>query len=212
MKKFLKFQLVDGVHGIIFPKHNPEALMRAFSILISNGKLSKFAQAVAISGRLLAKNMLASECIIGYAKLLENVVNFPSDALLPGPISQLQQNAWEWSLFRKEIEQSTSDMSNIDVKNTSMRKYSVVYYFEEDLTNLVDSKNISENETGIMAQDIPTELDWDILTEIEISEDFERRELEEVWCFCNYITFLGLLPLPTFFLFIYFSFIFGEDS
>ncbi|KAK9283587.1 hypothetical protein L1049_011836 [Liquidambar formosana] len=176
----IKKYLVDGVHGIIFPKHNPDALMRAFSILISNGKLSKFAQAVAISGRMLAKNMLASECIIGYAKLLENVVNFPSDALLPGPISQLQQNAWEWSLFRKEIEQSTSDMPNIDGKNTSMRKYSVVYYLEEDLTNLFDSKNISENETGIMAQDIPTELDWDILTEIEISEDFERRELEEL--------------------------------
>ncbi|TQE08968.1 hypothetical protein C1H46_005351 [Malus baccata] len=35
--------VVDGVHMILFRKHNPNALMNAFSLMISNEKLSKFA-------------------------------------------------------------------------------------------------------------------------------------------------------------------------
>ena len=99
-----------------YPKHNPNALMKAFSLLISKGKLSKFARALASSGRLLAKNMQASDCVASYAKLLENIITFPSDALLPGQISQLKQGAWEWNLFRKEMEQSATDMDIMDLK------------------------------------------------------------------------------------------------
>lgn len=176
----IKKYVVDGVHGIIFPKHNPEALVGAFSLLISSGRLSKFAKALAASGRLLAKNILASECVTGYAKVLENVLSFPSDALLPNPISQLQQNAWEWSLFRKEIDLKTSDMSNIDVKSPSVRRSRFVYALEDNLASLLVSKNISENETGTMSQDTITKLDWDVLREMESTEDYERREMEEL--------------------------------
>ena len=45
---------------VTFPKKNSNALMRAFSLLISNGKLSKFAEAVAFSGKQLAKNLGSS--------------------------------------------------------------------------------------------------------------------------------------------------------
>ena len=110
---------MDGVHGIIFPKHKPDALMKSFALLISEGKLSKFAHSVGSSGRILARNMLASECIAGYAKLLENVLTFPSDSLLPAHISQLEQGAWEWSLFRKDIEPKTGDMEYVDQKGGS---------------------------------------------------------------------------------------------
>ncbi|KAG7992813.1 hypothetical protein I3843_02G147000 [Carya illinoinensis] len=172
--------VVDGVHGILFPKHNPDALMTAFSLLISSGKLSEFAQAVASSGRLLAKNMLASECITGFARILENVLNFSSDAMLPGPISQLRQGAWEWNLFRKEIELSTGEKQISDGKATFFGKFSVVHALEEEFTNFVYSTNGSENGTGILPQDIPTKLDWDVLREIESSEENERVEMEEL--------------------------------
>ncbi|KAG2723393.1 hypothetical protein I3760_02G169000 [Carya illinoinensis] len=172
--------VVDGVHGILFPKHNPDALMTAFSLLISSGKLSEFAQAVASSGRLLAKNMLASECITGFARILENVLNFSSDAMLPGPISQLRQGAWEWNLFRKEIELSTGEKQISDGKATFFGKFSVVHALEEEFTNFVYSTNGSENRTGILPQDIPTKLDWDVLREIESSEENERVEMEEL--------------------------------
>ena len=191
-KRSLKLQVVDGIHGIFFPKHNPDALMRAFSLLISNGKLSKFAQKVASSGRLLAKNILASECITGYARLLENVLNFSSDAMLPGSISQLQQGAWEWNLFGKEIEMRTVDMQNVDEKATLLRKYSVVYALEEEFTNFVFSTNGSANGTGILSEDMLTKLDWDVLRVLESSEENERIEMEEVRC----ILHLQCLPWP----------------
>ena len=83
-----------------------------------------FAQIVAFSGRQLAKNILASECIIGYASLLENLLNFPSDVLLPASVSELQQGLWERDLLTKEIEH----------RNDISGDFSVVYVLEEELT------------------------------------------------------------------------------
>lgn len=154
--------------------------MGAFSLLISNGKLSKFAQTVASSGRLLAKNMLAAECIMGYARLLENALSFPSDALLPDPISHLEHGAWEWNLFRKEIEFRESDMPNIGKKESSLRQDSIVYAMEVVMTNLAHTTNISQDGTENLSQDVPNQLDWDVLREIESSEEYEILEKEEV--------------------------------
>ncbi|KAK6228328.1 hypothetical protein SCA6_000668 [Theobroma cacao] len=167
MKKYV----VDGTHGVFFPKHQPDALLRAFSLLISNGRLSRFAQTVASSGRLLAKNILASECITGYASLLENLLNFPSDVLLPAPVSQLRPGSWEWNVFGMEIEHGTGDIS---------RYFSVVYALEEEFTKHTISSDISQYGAEIQDQDIPTEQDWDIVTEIENFEDYERLEMDEV--------------------------------
>ncbi|KAL6581903.1 hypothetical protein OROMI_005917 [Orobanche minor] len=55
--------VVDGVHGIIFSKNDPEALGYAFSRLISDGKLFRVVEFVGSSGRLIAKNMFVAECI-----------------------------------------------------------------------------------------------------------------------------------------------------
>lgn len=148
--------------------------------MISNGKLSKFARTVASSGRLLAMNLLASESITGYARLLESALNFPSDALLPGPFSQLQQGTWEWNLFGSEIDYNTGDMLNIDENQASLENSSVVHALEEFFSSFSYSTNISENGTENLAHNIPTQLDWDILREIELSEEYERLEMEEV--------------------------------
>ncbi|KAK3015816.1 hypothetical protein RJ639_007556 [Escallonia herrerae] len=168
--------VVDGVHGIIFPKHKPEALMTAFSLLISEGKLSNFAHSVSTSGRLLAKNMLAAECITGYARLLENVLAFPSEVLLPGQISRLNQGQWEWNLFQKEIEVKSADI----LKDAHLRDLGVVYDLEEDNTSPVLVIDNPQNKTENLTKDIPTEQDWDILKEIESTEEFERLEIEEI--------------------------------
>lgn len=160
---------------MIYPKHQPDALKRAFSLLISKGKLSKFAHSVASSGRLLAKNMQASDCVTGYAKLLENVLTFPSGALLPGQISKLKQGIWEWNLFSMGMEQGIMDQ-NVPY----MRNSSIVYALEEQLTNHIDLGDGNQSEPETLAQDIPTDVDWDILREIENSEELESLEMEEV--------------------------------
>ncbi|OIV90590.1 hypothetical protein TanjilG_01671 [Lupinus angustifolius] len=172
----LRKYIVDGVNGIFFTKHNPEALMNAFSLLLSNGRLSKFAQEIASSGRQLAKNVLALDCITGYARLLENVLSFPSDALLPGPVSKIQQGAWEWNLFQNEIELGIH-LPKVD-GGDSIGKVTIVHAVEKELASLNFSTGIPENETEF--KDKLTKLDWDILREIEISEENEMLEMEEV--------------------------------
>lgn len=164
-------QVVDGVHVVVFSQKGSDALMRAFSLLISNGKLSRFAKAVAFSGKLLAKNMLASECVNSYAKLLEKVLSFPSGVFLPGHFSQAQSDAWEWNSFR------VADMPDIESGSASMGISSVVHVLEENLSNRLDSGNISNSGTE---NDVLTQLDWDDLREIERIEEMERLETEEV--------------------------------
>ncbi|KAF6134355.1 hypothetical protein GIB67_005747 [Kingdonia uniflora] len=164
--------VIDGVHGLIFKKHKPDTLMRAFSLLVSKRELSKFAHVIASSGKLLAKNMLASDCVSGYAKLLENVLHFPSYASLPIPVSHLQKHTWEWNLFGKEIE--------IPNQSSGTRKSSVVYVLEEEFALLGSNMSTSQNETEILSLENPTELDWTVLREIENSEELERREKDEL--------------------------------
>ncbi|XP_054779511.1 uncharacterized protein LOC129287341 isoform X2 [Prosopis cineraria] len=173
----LRKYIIDGVHGIFFSKHSTDSLMSAFSLLLSNGRLSKFAQAIASSGRQLAKNVLALECITGYARLLENVLSFPSDTLLPRPVSQLQQGMWEWDLFENEKELG-AHMQEAD--DESIGEVSIVYALEQDLAGINNATNIPEHETEVSFHDIPTKLDWDILREIERSEEVEMLETEEL--------------------------------
>ncbi|CAN6846812.1 unnamed protein product [Brassica oleracea] len=169
MKKYM----ADGVHGIFFRRNDPDTLLKAFSPLISDGSLSKFAQTVASSGRLLIKNMMATECITGYARLLENVLHFPSDTFLPGSVSQLQVAAWEWSLFRREIEEAESLLHDSAYG-------SIVFQVEEKFTSVVESKNTVDNDTIVLSDELPSKLDWDVLEEIEGAEEYEKLESEEL--------------------------------
>ncbi|XP_023550213.1 uncharacterized protein LOC111808462 isoform X1 [Cucurbita pepo subsp. pepo] len=169
----LRNYIVGGVHGVIFPKHNPDALLSSFSRMISDGKLSRFARAIASAGKLLAKNILASECVTGYARLLENVLNFPSDVKLPGSVSQLQLGSWEWNLFRKEMVQIIDKNADNEGRIAALSKSSVIFSLEAQFTSF------SETENGTMAQDVPTSQDWGILEEIENAAEYGTVEMEE---------------------------------
>lgn len=189
---------------MFFPKNNSDALTRAFSLFISNGKLSKFARTVASSGRLHAKNMLASYCVTSYARLVENVLNFPSDALLPSPISQLREISWEWNLFQKEIQFGTGGILNMDEEDTSHGNSNALDVVEEKFWD------ISENENESADQDTITEADWDVLQDVESSEEYERLEMEQVWYLFAVMLVSSIFPLhhlvlPQFFIF--FSFL-----
>ncbi|KAF8075433.1 hypothetical protein N665_1094s0013 [Sinapis alba] len=174
MKKYM----ADGVHGIFFQRNDPDTLLKAFLPLISDGRLSKFAQTIASSGRILTKNMMATECITGYARLLENILHFPSDTLLPGSISQLQVAAWEWSLFRRDIGQTESLIQ--DSAYASIGRPGIVFQVEEKFTGVVESTNTVDNNTIICSDELPSKLDWDVLEEIEGAEEYEKLESEEL--------------------------------
>lgn len=163
----------------MFSKDNPDELMKAFLLLISKGKLSNYARTIASSGKLLAKNMQASECIAGYVKLLDNVLTLPSDSVVPGLLSPLEQVEWEWDLFLDETDQRFSNLTDLNLMKAT-RSTNVVYDIEEHMTPLLDSRTMSQNDINIMGDDVLTELDWDGLHEIDSLEEVERIELEEV--------------------------------
>jgi glycosyltransferase involved in cell wall biosynthesis len=174
MKKYM----ADEVHGIFFRRNDPDALLKAFSPLISDGRLSKFAQTIASSGRLLTKNLMATECITGYARLLENMLHFPSDTFLPGSISQLQVAAWEWNFFRSELEQPKSFI--LDSAYAFIGKSGIVFQVEEKFMGVIESTNPVDNNTLFVSDELPSKLDWDVLEEIEGAEEYEKVESEEL--------------------------------
>ncbi|XP_075499447.1 LOW QUALITY PROTEIN: uncharacterized protein LOC142537843 [Primulina tabacum] len=176
----IRKHVTDGVHVKIYPRNDPDGLKNAFSLLLSEGKLSELAYSIASSGKLLVKNMFAPECIIGYANLLEDVFNFPSDVLLPGHTSELNHSVWHWSLFRTETEQIYGNIENLYPQGSLGVNSSIVFDLEEDMINFVALKTVSKNNLEDLNEDIPSVLDWDILSEIESSEEVERLEREEI--------------------------------
>ncbi|XP_074308131.1 uncharacterized protein LOC141643010 isoform X2 [Silene latifolia] len=168
--------VVDGVHGMIFSKHNPDDLLRVFSILIANDKkLSKFGHAVGSAGKLLARNLLASESIAGYAKLMENILSFPSDVFLPAPTSDIQQDSWDWNSFIDVMEQSTdNDEGNI------VGDPSIVINLEEEFSRTASLRNNSEENNELAGQDVVSAEDVDDVEEIASFEEFQRLEMDQI--------------------------------
>ncbi|CAM8967964.1 unnamed protein product [Rhodiola kirilowii] len=176
----IKKYIVDGAHGMIYMNHNPEALMKVFSLLITDGRLSDLAQDVASAGKQLAKSILASECITGYARLFENIVSFPSDVRLPSSVPPGQLSEWDWEIFIEDMVHRSFNLTNFGKESTSIKRSSVVYALEEYITNHMGSEIGSQNGTHTFLEDLPTKLDWEILGEIDSSEDYERQEMEEL--------------------------------
>ncbi|KAL2930626.1 Dimethyladenosine transferase [Bienertia sinuspersici] len=142
--------------------HNPEDLLKIFSLLISSeGKLSEFAVAVGSAGKHLARNLLAFESITAHAKLMENVLNFPSDALLPTPIYQIQEDSWEWNSFSEVMEQRTNDIVNIDEEGSS-----IIQLLEDNFTSFVALRNLSLDNSDINEQDLLSTEDLNNVEEI----------------------------------------------
>lgn len=153
---------------------------RAFSLLITDDTLSNIAHSVASHGRSLSKDMLASECIAGYAELLESVLHFPSDVLLPYSTSHIQQKTWWWDIER-ETKQNNTMLNNSSFRYERSRQVSnIVYVLEENfLMQLVDKSSQLENKT--YAEDLPNQSDWIDVYEMEAIEDLESLEIQEVY-------------------------------
>lgn len=170
------FQVIDKKHGFFYHPSDLNTLAEALSLAIKDNKLSNLAQIVSSYEKSFSKDLLAADCILGYANLLENVLQFPSDALLPRPLKQIQQRTWLWTLF-ESIEKTTS-LVHAENSVDPMGRLSIVYSLEEQLSGRSHKENNSQDVTE--TSDGFTQIDWDDIHEMEISQDFERRELEEV--------------------------------
>nr|UYE91534.1 putative glycosyltransferase [Anoectochilus roxburghii] len=169
----------DKIHGFVFRPHDIDSLANVFLLLIKDKRLSMLAHSVSFKGRSLAENMQASDCINDFACLLESFIQFPSDSLLPKPVSQITQQTWAWDLFENKKDHNNGFQQYEGLWNfPATQRDSIIDILEKKLPGKLQLSLPAIN--GSATLDYPTQLDWDDLSQIEISEDFERREMEEI--------------------------------
>lgn len=175
-------QIVDKVNGFIYHPRDIKMLNTVFSLLISDIKLSDFAYNISLSAKILSKNMFAFHCITDYIKLLENVIIFPSDTILPLPQSHIQQQTWEWSLFEKDIQEMVdkNHFQNINLNDYSMGDTNIVISMENKFASSIETAKAFGNNTESFNEDFPTELDLEKIDVIETTEEVDRLEIDEV--------------------------------
>ncbi|PKA48054.1 hypothetical protein AXF42_Ash015817 [Apostasia shenzhenica] len=175
----IKKYVTHKVQCLIFHPHDIDTLASAFLLLIEDKKLSTLARSIAHQGRLLAENLLVTEFLTNFANLIENMLHFPSDSFLPEPVSEIQQNTWAWNLFDDDYNDQSSGFEQImDLKDSpAMQRHSIIDILEEKLSG---NSRIGSPVSDSVSLEYPTQLDWDEIRETEMSEDFERREMEEL--------------------------------
>lgn len=112
-------------------------------------------------------------------RVLENVIIFPSNVILPGDTSQLKQDTWEWGYFQKDLE-DRKHIGDLQIKDVDPINSSVVYDLELEMTGFVPLMNASIDDPEALKEEFPSELDWDILNKMERSEEVDRLETEEI--------------------------------
>lgn len=167
----LLFQVTDGVHGFLFDSADPSTISSAFVQILGEKRLLDTAYSVALEGKLLSKNMLAHDCITAHIKLLESVIHFPSYAKLPSSVSKVQERTWLWDPF--EMKAALENNLLEGESHTSTKAADILREFPQSNQTTYSDTN------GTSSYDYPRLSDWNELSEIEIFEDIERRELEE---------------------------------
>ncbi|KAL5572028.1 hypothetical protein UlMin_021625 [Ulmus minor] len=160
----------DRVNGYLFPKGNVGALSQVILQVVSKGKLSPLARNMASIARGTAKNLMASECVEGYALLLENVIKLPSEVALPRAVSEIPlelKEKWQWDLF---------EVSNLTNLNTRLKSYSFLDNFE------VQWNHTQREKFGSIAaaSDSFIYSIWEEEKHIQMANSRRRREEEEL--------------------------------
>ncbi|XP_034904882.1 uncharacterized protein [Populus alba] len=102
----------DRVNGYLFPKENLKVLTQIVLQAISKGTLSPLARNIASMGKNTAKNLMVLETVEGYATLLENVVELPSEVTPPKAVSEIPpklKKEWCWNLFKAFMNSTHED-------------------------------------------------------------------------------------------------------
>ena len=178
LSTYLFFQVTDGIHGFLFNSNDPSTAASAFMRILGEKKLLDTAYSVALQGKLLSKNMLAYDCIIAHVKLLETVLHYPSNANLPLSFSKVKERTWLWGHF--ESKAALGNGSSEDETHSHVKMVDIL------LGESSQSNQTAYSDTNdTSSYDYPSLSDWNDLSEVEISEDIEMREMEEAsFIFC----------------------------
>lgn len=169
------------MNGYLFPKEDIGVLTKLAFQLISNGKLTLVARNAASMGRLTAKNLLASESVVGYASLLENILMLPSEVSIPQVAKEIPvefKAKWQWRYFEY--------ITDIRSPNRTGRIYELLSKVEKQF-----NRTRKENSRGLITTNDTYLYDiWEEQKYVDIANMRKRREDEEVsdfglFLYCN---------------------------
>ncbi|XP_059309603.1 uncharacterized protein LOC132060641 [Lycium ferocissimum] len=81
--------------------------------------------------------------------------------------------------FQKDVENS-NDIEDLHMKDVDPINSSVVYCLEVDMTGFATLMNVSRDDPEALKGDFPSEVEWDVLNEMEQSEEVNRLETDEI--------------------------------
>lgn len=138
--------------------------------LVSKGRLSSLARDIASKGKHTAKNMMVMESVEGYASLIENVINLPSEVASPKAVSEIPSNIkteWQWRFFK-----AVADRKYVN-------RTSRVYHFLNKVENR-RNRTLKESSAGIQTNETFLYSIWAEEKSLQTAVAKKRREDGEV--------------------------------
>ncbi|KAL8268562.1 hypothetical protein R6Q59_002360 [Mikania micrantha] len=162
----IKKYVDDKVNGYLFPKRNMEVLTQIMLQLVSNGKISSLGRNIASIGKHTAKNMMVLESVEGYASLIENVINLPSEVASPRAVTEIPSNyktEWQWHYFE--------DIADSKYVNRTLR----IHHFLNKLENRLN-RTLKNSFADASADDTFLYSIWEEEKSIQTAFAKKRRE------------------------------------
>lgn len=166
----------DGVGVLLYPTGDLSRLTEAVKLAISNHGMMD--EKVALRSLAHVTQLSVSIVMSGYADLLETILPFPSDTILPRPILEIPTaltQDWQWELLGgvdKSLSWKTSLPNGEDTE-------SVVFLLER-LLNSTGNTSKSPQSNPREDYEMLTVADWEEERATQLIDDLERKEEEQI--------------------------------
>ncbi|KAE9595449.1 hypothetical protein Lal_00031236 [Lupinus albus] len=161
----------DRVNGYLFPKDNGRVLRQIVLEVISKGNISPLARNIASIGRSTAKNLMVSEAVEGYASLVQNIIRFPSEVVLPNAVSEISPDVkeqWQWHLLES--------IPNLTYQNRTTRSRIFLDKYEDQWNDSKKNRSI----VTVSSTDSFVYTIWEEEKLVQTAIRTKRREDEEM--------------------------------
>lgn len=166
--------LMDGFGSLFYPAGDFGALTEKVMLSISNYNMLD--RGVNLTRFSHATQLLVRNALEGYADLLESILAFPSDTMLPKPMSEIPgalTQDWQWELLAGIDELKSEDIFLTDGKVLP----GMVFTLERLLNS---TNNRSRPFQADMDYDMLTQDDWQEEKATRLADDLERKEEEQI--------------------------------
>lgn len=166
-------QIENGVNGYLYPKEKVGMITRIITIAMSDGKLSLFSKRMASIGQNHAKNLMSRQSIEGYINLLENIVQFPSEAVNPNlrEIPSHLKEQWQWRHFE--------NLTSVFYIEEDSREEQILLKYEKEWLR-IESEGHNGNLSYSKGDDMFVAITWEEEKKIEMANIRRRLEEDEV--------------------------------